>query len=357
MFKHPPGTNTLKPKSLKEAFGISLQDAVLQHTQAKQRESRLDKLGQLVTPLISNTLEKRAKTKHFGTKMAIGLANLVSPLQKGYWATYHCAEVIKIDGQKATSKYCDRRWCPTCSRIRTGKMLNRFIPVFETEFKDPYLVTLTSPNVKGIYLKSDVDYYLKTFGNLVRTIKQGLKRKGQKAQDFKAVKKLEITWNNRTDTYHPHLHILVNSKILAEEIRRLWLRSNPDAVLSAQDIRQADQGSLKELFKYITKLTYNDPISGKKVLYPNKVLDTIFQSIHRRRTFESYNIPDVINEEDKIPSEETLEDIKPQEPKIYIYETEPYWNWYEIDTGQPLTTYQDQKEIDEIFFRRKLLSG
>jgi hypothetical protein len=52
-----------------------------------------------------------------------------------------------------------------------------------------------------------------------------------------------------------------------------------------------------------------------------------------------------------------LEDITPQEPKIYIYETEPYWNWYEMDTGQPLTTYQDQKEIDQIFLRRKLLSG
>jgi plasmid rolling circle replication initiator protein Rep len=357
VFKHLPGTTTLKPKSLKSVLGISLQEAVLQYTEAKQRKGRLDKLGQLVTPLISNTLEKRAKTKHFGTKMAISLANLESPLKKGYWSTYHCSEVIKIEGQKAVSKFCDRRWCPTCSRIRTGKMLNRFLPVFETEFKDPYFVTLTTPNVKGIYLKSDVDYYLKTYGNLVRTIKQGLKRKGQKPQDFKSVKKLEITWNNRTDTYHPHLHILVNSKTQAEEIRRLWLRSNTDAVMDAQNIKQADQGSLKELFKYITKLTYNDPISGKKVLYPTKVLDTIFQSIHGRRTFETYNIPDVINEENKIPSTENLEDITPQEPKTYIYETVPYWNWYEINLGTPLTNYQDQKEIDQIFLRQKILSG
>ena len=347
-------TATLKPKSLKEAFALSLEEVAWQYSQEKQRSVRLDKLGQLVTPLISNKLEKRAKSKHFGTRMALGLVNLVSPLQKGYWRTYNCSDILNIEGQKVkTQRFCKARWCPTCSRIQTGIMLNRFMPVFPLYFPNPYLVTLTARNVKGQDLKEEVDRYLKTLGNIVRTIKANLKRKGQ-LEDLKGLRKLEITWNATRNDFHPHFHLVVNSEEIANEFKRLWLRANPTkAKEDAQDIRKANEESLKEIFKYLTKLTFKNKTTGKKSIYPPYVLDTIFQALKNRRTFDTYQIPE-INHEVEIPQEEILEDLQPvQEPRSYYYETAPYWNWYEVYTGQPLVEYKELKEVEDIFFQTK----
>lgn len=346
-------TTTLSPKSLKEAVFLSLEEYAWQYDQAKQRSIRLDKLGQLVTPLISSKLEKRAKSKHFGCRMVLGLVNLVSPLQRAYWRTYNCSDILKVEGQKVkTQRFCKARWCPTCSRIQTGVMINRFVPVFKSAFTKPYLVTLTAPNVLGYELTAEVDRYLSTLGNIVRTIKANLKRKGR-LEDLRALRKIEVTWNTTRQDYHPHFHLVVDTKEIADEFKRLWLRANPNAVEEAQDIREADENTPKEIFKYLTKLTYKDKRTNKRLIYPPKVLDTIFQALKNRRTFDTYQIPK-IDHEITMPEEEILEDLKPvQEPLAYCYETAPFWNWYEVNSGQPLVEYKELKEVEDIFFQTK----
>jgi hypothetical protein len=53
---------------------------------------------------------------------------------------------------------------------------------------------------------------------------------------------------------------------------------------AAQDIRPADEGSYKEIFKYFTKL-----ITGGRVM-PAAALDHIFRSLSRKRIFYCYNL-------------------------------------------------------------------
>ncbi|RZJ94649.1 MAG: hypothetical protein EOO60_02595, partial [Hymenobacter sp.] len=59
------------------------------------------------------------------------LAELRSPLQKAYKLSTSCAgELVEKPG-KITSMYCGCRWCIVCSRIRTGKLINGYMPAIE----------------------------------------------------------------------------------------------------------------------------------------------------------------------------------------------------------------------------------
>ena len=72
------------------------------------------------------TLQKRAKSKAFTQSYLFDLIDLKSNLNKSYWQTYHCAKVVLQEGDKITSRYCNQRWCLTCNRIRTAKMINGY---------------------------------------------------------------------------------------------------------------------------------------------------------------------------------------------------------------------------------------
>ena len=89
--------------------------------------------------------QKRQWSKWLSNTIAIGLANAneTSQLNKSYWNTYHCADVISFnETAKGTSHYCKNRWCYTCSRIRTAKLINGYLPQIK-EFSNPHFVTLT----------------------------------------------------------------------------------------------------------------------------------------------------------------------------------------------------------------------
>jgi hypothetical protein len=103
----------------------------------------------------------------------------------------------------------------------------------------------------------------------------------QHHQIFKGIRKAECTIRPN-DLYHYHFHIILDGWAVGEWLIAQWLKKFPEANILAQDIRFADEFSLKELFKYAFKaevksgnktnaerydLVFNS-LRGKNTLYP-----------------------------------------------------------------------------------------
>ncbi|MFM7853912.1 MAG: protein rep, partial [Flammeovirgaceae bacterium] len=111
---------------------------------------------------------------------------------------------------------CRKRWCTHCCRIKTAEMTNAYKKPLQ-ELEALYFVTLTRPNVKGRELKSEIQKLIKGF----QTIKDNMRKTyGMKLQ---GMRKLEVTYNDVTDSYHPHFHLIQNDRIHAEKLVELWL--------------------------------------------------------------------------------------------------------------------------------------
>ena len=220
----------------------------------------LDKLAQPCTDSFQSekntlkTYEKRARSKYLSNGLVLALTKLDSPLNKSYWNTWHCSKVILQDGKKLTTTYCNNRWCVQCNRIRTAKLIKAYLPELE-KMEDPQFVTLTIPNIPGEKLKTAMDAMVRDFIRIKNLFTH------RRSFRINGVRKLECTHNKATNEFHPHFHIVLDGEQTGEELINEWLRRYPGATREAQDIRPADLNSMKELFKYATKLTTKNLIT------------------------------------------------------------------------------------------------
>jgi len=291
----------------------------------------LDTLAQLVTdpptkPL--QTLTRRAKAKFLSNAINFPLIDLDSPLKKSYWRTWHCTNVLLQEGQKITSQYCNNRWCIVCNRIRTAKMINKYHPVIMDEIQDRQFVTLTFPNVKGEILSKSIEDMILNF----QRIKHKMYVRDQ--VKIKGIRKLEVTYNPIRKDFHPHFHLVIEGKDQAELLLNEWLIRYPNAERHAQDVRPADSDSVIELLKYTAKLVnkndYKRLEGGRiEIGIHAKALDTIFQALYRKRTYQGFGIKARLNE-----------DISELESEVYedILSDIDVWTW-DQDNSDWISTY------------------
>jgi plasmid rolling circle replication initiator protein Rep len=295
----------------------------------------LDKLAQLRQNIIVK-YKKRAKSKYITMSFINDMCSLNSSLTKSYRNTAFCVNQLNYDQEKKslTGKYCNNRWCLVCNRIRTGKLMNNYYEKF-CKIHDAHFLTLTIPNCSGEILYQEIDFMIKTF----RKITQKLKRT---KNNQPGLRKIECTYNSKLDNYHPHFHIITSSKTQAQEILRLWHYFYCNISMLAQDIRPADPGTLKELFKYFTKIVIRNKKTDKNTYIINcKALNTINESMYMRRVFQSFGGLKKCSEEvDEIQSD--------------YFETEKnsnIWDWIQIesdwisDDGEKLTENDYYKTI------------
>lgn len=279
--------------------------------------------------------QKRARAKAFTNSYLFDLIDLKSPLVKSYWNTYHCSRTILQEGKNLTSKYCNNRWCLTCNRIRTAKMINGYSPSIE-RFEDPQFVTLTIPNVEAKELRIAIE----DMNSALMRIRKNLKKTYK--VNLMALRKYESTYNLRTNTFHPHFHLIVEGKNNADLLIDLWLNQFKSADRKAQDVREASDTSLVELCKYFTKIIAKDND------YNPRALDIMFRAVKGKRTFQPIGIKKDVSEDiDEIQSQEI--DFKPPSDDIWVYETDAH-DWVTAD-GELLSEYtpteKDFKVIEQ----------
>lgn len=275
-----------------------------------------------------------------------------SPLHRSYVKSTACNAVLTQESGKIKAFYCKQRWCAVCNRIRTGILFNKYEEVIRG-FDDKYFVCLTLANSTAEDLPETIDEMIRLFGLCATSIKQTEKL------EFKALRKMEVTYNSRINTYHPHFHIICNGKETAEKLVKHWLikvnkysknKEKCRATEGAQDIQKCDENTIKELFKYFTKLI-ND-----QRLYP-KVLDVIFQAMKGRRTFQAYLPRDLQNKVKNIGDEEELV-LDRGTPAIVRLNENILWcfspearNYVDKGTGELLTEYKPTETFERLLIK------
>jgi len=283
-----PSTETLSLEQLVRAFnlehvrgGYSLLDKL--ETTAENQTYRYDGL-EFAKLFASKKLEslpiltRRANSKALSSKLSFALLQTNSKLTNAYARTFHCANYVVSEQGRYKSKYCHNRWCLTCGRIKTAKYINDYKPILSS-FTDKRLVTLTHRNPDGPNLRACIDQMGRDWRKIT-----DLARKQNR--QFKGIRKLECTYNRDQNTYHPHFHIVVDGKQNAVWLIERWIALDPfNRKIQGQDERMADDGSLKELFKYFTKLTTN---SSKDPNITIPAINHIFEVIKGKRVFQSF---------------------------------------------------------------------
>lgn len=180
-----------------------------------------------------------------------------------------CSNRIEVTEGKISKVFrCKNKLCPICSANKQGKLINRYASFFDMYKDDIYLVTLTFKNVKARKLNKACHDQKEIFSCIRRSMNRKLQRKG--LSNMEGILKLEITYNQIGDDYHPHLHLVIVGKDNADAIPDAWMKKVSEygyiADERAQDVRRCTDP--KELFKYVTKLSY----TTEKDEYLQKVL-------------------------------------------------------------------------------------
>lgn len=298
----------------------------------------LNKLAQLVTDGSDSpsgvvgadaTLTKRARAKLVTNTLVLQLVNLDSPLKKAYWNTYHCAKVIEQRGKTLKTKYCKNRWCLVCNRIRTAILIRGYEDSL-TKLHDSHFVTLTFPNVSADVLREEIKGMYDRFNKIKRRLrKRGIKLRG--------IRKLECTFNQGTRMYHPHYHLIIEGKEAADALLDEWLMEYPSAVRDAQLVVPTNDGSIKELMKYFTKILPSKKSKTDKLRLHPESLDVMFQAMQGLRVFQPLGIAKSVSE-DIEDLEKKEYDVLEQEYAVWLWEQDCS-DWLDVLTFEPLTDY------------------
>ena len=273
-------------------------------------------------PIDKNQYKKRRRAKAITAAMSAKLGAIESPLNAGYKRAYHCANYLIQNGNKVTSNYCNHRCCNVCNRIKSAKMLQGYAEPL-LAIKNIHFVTCTAPNVTAEELSAEMTRMQHAWRRIYKNLKQRYKH-----LPIKGMYKLECTYNYKTKKFNPHFHFLISSYETAKEIQRQWLKQFPSARLAGQDIRPADDKSLFELFKYVTKSVVSNNYSAI-------AMDTIYQALQHRNTYYRVGIKKKVSED--------LDDLQSQTIE-FKDEAVDVWKW--CYTGQDWYTSDGEAFIN-----------
>jgi plasmid rolling circle replication initiator protein Rep len=307
---------------------------------------------------ISNdkALKGRAKRKTITQAMILSLMDAAKQKgndekQNSYWNTYYCQNRVIINDGKLYGKYCKNRFCTLCCSNRKAEIINKYLPTIK-QWNDPYFVTLTIKSCKANRLKLMITKVLEGFSK----IQVKYKKRYQRGNSIKliGVKSLECNFNPKTQTYNPHLHLIVADKETAELLIKEWLliwnqKGLFYASRKAQDMRKlynAETG-LIEIIKYGTKI-FTEPDMNKRgnqnsnyQIYVS-ALDNILTAMKGKRIFERFGF-----------NVEKQETISTNEPKVITDFEEWEFNpkvsdWENVETEKRLSGYIPNSQLTSI---------
>lgn len=308
-----------------------------QYTSQEIRGRTLDKLAQLrktrtkgAVIYTRDRLKKRAGKKFLTNALVKQLLKVKSPLHNSYARSIQCCHVKTQDGtNELQAKYCNGRWCLVCNNIRTGKLINGY-EASMADLKDKQFLTLTRPNVPGFLLRQTLTDMVKDFQRIKNTLRM-------RGISINGIRKIECTFSDKRRDFHPHFHCIIEGKAAAQMFLDLWLKSYPQAKRIAQDIKPADAGSVKELFKYFTKIFSRDD-DGNFKRTDIRALDVQFQAMQGRRVFQNMGRVAKVSEEVEEIIIQAYTDLEHGVCR-WIWE-QNVADWVNRETGELLTNYK-----------------
>lgn len=239
----------------------------------------------------------------------------------------NCGSIIGINdnGEIKAANFCKNKLCPVCAFRKSlksftdnMKIFNFIVDNFEKQF---IFLTLTIVNKKKLSEGlTEINNGFKRFSNNRRFKKIS---KGY-------IRQLEITYNEKEKTWHPHLHLIicVNKSYFKSadytkqsEWADMWRESVRDYKIQAVDVRKfnfsAEDRDFKPIFeisKYLAKVLELTSIKDKNEAI-NKIAELLDETYHMRQgtrsglfreTAKMFGIKD---DEDEDLKEEVSEDL------------------------------------------------
>lgn len=295
---------------------------------------------------VKNNLKKRVKRLSVAKPLAHALMDAAKgPLMGNAYrrTALLCNSTLEQKAETGSLKtyFCGSRWCACCGAIRSAKAWHAYGPSVEA-FTEPMLLTLTIPNVKGSRLRHAVRGMHHEIRNIARSVRRQL-------GEIKFIRTTEVTYSKVRDDMHPHLHLLVETKKVADAIRLGWLARYPDARSVGQDMRRADRQAMAEIWKYATKLiTDTKDEDGSRSVVPPDKLDDIFTALRGLRLMSVVGIrsltgKDVSNDEDELELDtSTPAIVRPQDDVAWEY-SQTLMDFADYRTGELLTGFRPSK--------------
>ena len=213
---------------------------------------------------------------------------------------------------------CENRFCPMCAYKKSRKdamKISVMLKYLENKFQFLFL-TLTSPNVTSDNLEDEIKEYNSSFKRLseLKLFKNAV---------LGYVRKLEITYNNETKTYHPHFHVLLavkknyfsNNYIKRDTWLEMWQKAKRDESITQVDVRKLDmKKGVAEIAKYAAK--------DSDYLISQKVFDVMYNALKGRQII-TYN--GVFKDSAKLYKKGDLDYLKDVDLTEYVYRI--LWQW------------------------------
>lgn len=242
----------------------------------------------------------------------------------------HCADTLlfaeNAEGKKKlkSANFCRLRLCPMCQWRRSLKMFGQVQTItdkiLERDKSTRFLfATFTVKNVDAENLETCINILNNKFLYLVSKNKTFAPAKKLKQNLLGYLKAVEVTYNTKDKTYHPHLHVIFAVKstffknkqnyMTKKEWIELWQQALGVDYKPQTDIRAIKSGTAKavaEVAKYPVKTA---PILSLNDDEAVEVLKTLTLSLNKKRFVSYGGIFKTVKQELKLADVETDKDL------------------------------------------------
>lgn len=242
----------------------------------------------------------------------------------------HCGDTLTFlqnaEGKKKlkTANFCRVRLCPMCQWRRSLKMFSQVKKItdkiLENDKSTRFIFgTFTIKNTDAENLEACINTLNKKFKYLVDQKKTFAPAKKLKQNLLGYLKAVEVTYNSKDKTYHPHLHVIFAVKstffknssnyMTKKEWIELWQKALGVDYKPQTDIRAIKSGTAKavaEVAKYPVKTA---PILSLNDDEAVEVLKTLTLSLNKKRFVSYGGIFKTVKQELKLVDIETDKDL------------------------------------------------
>ena len=250
--------------------------------------------------------------------------------QSNLFNIFNCGSFISFFADETLEKkkvnksnFCKNRFCPLCAWRKAKKdslKISILLKYIQEELGYEFIfLTLTAPNVKGSDLSDEIKKYNENFKKLTKR-KEVLKiTKGY-------VRKLEVTYNQERNDYHPHFHVMIATNksyfksrdyIKKKQWLELWKECMGDSSITQVDVRKMDtrdSNAIAEIAKYGAK--------DADYMVSQEVFDVFYKALKGKQILTYSGI---FKNALKLFNDGELDKYKELDLTEYIYALEYYW--------------------------------
>ena len=248
---------------------------------------------------------------------------------------------------------CKNRFCPICAWKKARKdalALSIMMAYLKQEEKKEFIfLTLTAPNVSAEELNDEIKHYNHSFKKL-------MERKEVKAIVKGYARKLEITYNEERDDYHPHFHVLIavdksyfnNNRLYISRDRwlELWQQVTKNPLITQVDVRKVRNSKDDKVYE-IAKYSAKD----SDYLQNEDVFKVFYNALKGKRLIVYSGL---FKEAMTLFKSGELDEYKEKDTTKYVYAIMYNWgNKKYVEMEKRLLTDDEMKEINGQFIDEK----